>query len=51
VFDKAAVRIRADKARLNFRFKDYVNDEGMVLPDPHVEALLLEACNPTKPRR
>ncbi|GAX81132.1 hypothetical protein CEUSTIGMA_g8566.t1 [Chlamydomonas eustigma] len=51
IFDKAAVRIRADKARLNFRFKDYTDANGAVLPDPQVEALLLEACNPTKPRR
>mmetsp|Transcript_25523 Transcript_25523/g.55548 ORF Transcript_25523/g.55548 Transcript_25523/m.55548 type:complete len:630 (-) Transcript_25523:1007-2896(-) len=51
VFDKAAVRIRGQKARLNFRYRDYVDDQGCVLPDPQVEALLLEACNPTKPRR
>ncbi len=42
IFDKAAIRIRFDKARLNFHLKDYVDECGNVLPDPQVEALLLE---------
>lgn len=36
VFDKAAVRIRYDKARLNFQFEDYVDDQGQILPDQQV---------------
>ena len=51
IFDKAAVRIRGQKARLNFRYRDYVDAVGTILADSMVETLLLEACNPTKPRR
>ena len=36
MFDKAAVRIRYDKARLNFQFEDYVDDQGQILPDQQV---------------
>ena len=36
IFDKAAVRVRGDKARLNFRYRDYTGDDGHILEDPQV---------------
>eukprot|EP00798_Chlamydomonas_sp_ICE-L_P019980 gene19980-26691_t len=51
VFDKAAVRVRGPKARINYNVQDYLDAQGQVLPDALVESLLLTACNPTKQRR
>ncbi|GIL82301.1 hypothetical protein Vretifemale_11228, partial [Volvox reticuliferus] len=51
VFDKAAVRIRGVKARLNFCYSDYVDAEGKIRDDPAIDALLNDAANPAKPRR
>ncbi|GLI63532.1 hypothetical protein VaNZ11_006520, partial [Volvox africanus] len=51
VFDKAAVRIRGVKARLNFCCSDYVEANGKIRDDPAIEALLNDAVNPAKPRR
>ena len=45
------MRVRGEKAKLNFKYRDYVDANGAILPDPQVEGLLLEATNPTKPRR
>ena len=36
IFDKAAVRVRGDKAKLNFRYRDYVDGSGAIIPDHQV---------------
>jgi uncharacterized Fe-S cluster-containing MiaB family protein len=45
IFDKAAVRIRADKARLNFRYTDYTDASGAVLPDPQVRPEMIDVIS------
>lgn len=51
IFDRAAVRIRGTKARLNFRQRDYIDPDGVIIPDEHIEVVLAEAQNPDKPKR
>lgn len=50
-FDKAALRIRGKKARLNYRYCDYVDSAGNLLEDKHIDVLLEQANDPARHRR
>lgn len=50
-FDKAALRIRGKKARLNYRYCDYIDGDGVLVEDKHIDLLLEQAKDPTRHRR